>query len=325
MFFQSRCRPRIVILLVLVFFIASPLVFGDTDKVEFRKQRVGVIFPGARKFVERRVLLSPEKITAIEAALGVKLRTVDIEPVFYIPINSKKKPMGLVLFADVEGPNGVINGAVGLNMKGKIVKVEVYKHNEIAAITSAEFLKQFIGMGVESPFKVGEDVKSVVGDEAASRAVTLLPKKTLVMSYALFRKRKPEPDVSKTLKSDIPAEELPETEDLKALMAVMIDDYFVVLDYFDGKVEKTKAVEASKRLAGFAKRISDFDPPKNANRKDEYLYLQGKFSEAVLEFARVLEKESVSEETRQQWDAIVELVNQAHLRFGEEEIDLDAY
>ena len=53
--------------------------------------------------------------------------------------------------------------------------------------------------------------------------------------------------------------------------------------------------------------------------------MQDKFSETLLEFAEALEKEGVSEETRKQWDAIVELINQAHLRFSEEEIDLDTY
>lgn len=118
---------------------------------------------------------------------------------------------------------------------------------------------------------------------------------------------------------------MPEVEDLKALMMLMIDDYFVVVDYFDDKESKAKAIQAAKRLARYAKGISDFEPPKNSDQTEEYVYLQDKFSETLLKFAEALEMEGISDETREQWDAIVELINQAHLRFSEEEIDLDTY
>ncbi len=118
---------------------------------------------------------------------------------------------------------------------------------------------------------------------------------------------------------------MPEAEDLKALMALMIDDYFVIVDYFDEKESKAKAIEAAKRLAKYAKGISNFEPPKNADQTEEYTYLQDTFSENLLKFAEALETEGISDETREQWDAIVTVVNQAHLRFSEEEIDLDTY
>ena len=145
------------------------------------------------------------------------------------------------------------------------------------------------------------------------------------MSYALFLKQEPETNAEKAPEPDIPEEEMPDVEDLKALMTLMVDDYFVVVDYFDEKESKEKAIEAAKQLAKYAKVISDFEPPKNADQMDEYVYLQDKFSETLLKFADALERDGISDETRKQWDAIVTLVNQAHLRFSEEEIDLDAY
>ncbi|MDE0326789.1 MAG: hypothetical protein OXN27_22920 [Candidatus Poribacteria bacterium] len=324
MFFQIYRQSHAGILLGLVFFILSEPLLADSHEKEWPEQKLVAIFPEAKKFVQRSVALTDDKIDAIEEKLGAELRTEDQKPIFYIPIR-EKKPLGLVLFVGVEGPSGVINGAVGLDMQGKVVKVDVYDHKESNAIASEKFLKQFIGMGIDDPFKVGEDVEAVEGDEAASNAVALMPKKTLVMSYALFLKQKPGTDAGKAPEPDIPEEEMPDVEDLKALMMLMIDDYFVVVDYFDEKESKEKAVEAAKRLAKYAKSISNFEPPKNAEQMDEYVYLQDKFSETLLKFAEALEKDGISDETRKQWDAIVELVNQAHLRFSEEEIDLDAY
>ena len=331
MFTQIYHRPRAGVLLALIFFMVSAPLLGIAHETEWPGQRLAAIFPKANKFVQRSAVLTPEKIAAIEKELGTKLRAEDLKPIFYIPLNAKRKPMGLVLFSDIKGPRGVIEGAVGLDMKGKVVKVAIYEHKETDAITDEKFLKQFISMGIDDIFRVGEGVEAIKGHEAASSAVALIPKKTLVMSYALFLKRKPKPDLEKTPEPKTPeeempeAEEMPEVEDLKALMMLMIDDYFVVVDYFDDKADKTDAVEAAKRLASYAKSISNFEPPKNADQTEEYVYLQDKFNETLLKFAEALEKEGISEETRKQWDTIVELIDQAHLRFSEEEIDLEAY
>lgn len=325
MFSQIYRHPRTGMLLVLIFLILSTPLLSNARETESSDQKLAVIFPKAKKFVQRNPVLAPDKIVSIERELGVKLRAEDLKPTFHIPINDKKKPMGLVLFADAKGPRGVIKGAVGLDMRGKVVKVEIYEHKESDAIAAEGFLKQFIGMGIDDAFKVEVDVEAINGHEDASNAVALIPKKTLVMSYALFLKQELKSDAEKAPEPDIPEEDMPEVDDLKALMALMIDDYFAVVDYFDDKESKEKAIEAVKRLAKYAKSISSFEPPKNADQTEEYVYLQDKFSETLLKFAEALEKEGISDVTRGQWDGIVELVNQAHLRFSEEEIDLDTY
>ena len=326
MFSQIYRHPRTGMLLVLIFLILSTPLLSNARETESSDRKLAeTIFPKAKKFVQRNPVLAPDKIVSIEKELGVKLRAEDLKPTFHIPINNKKKPMGLVLFADAKGARGVIKGAVGLDMRGKVVKVEIYEHKESNAIEAEGFLKQFIGMGIDDAFKVGVDVEAINGHEDASNAVALIPKKTLVMSYTLFLKQGPKSDTEKAPESDIPEEDMPEVDDLKALMALMIDDYFVVVDYFDDKESKEKAIEAVKRLAKYAKSISSFEPPKNADQTEEYVYLQDKFSETLLKFAEALEKEGISDVTREQWDGIVELVNQAHLRFSEEEIDLDTY
>ncbi len=124
---------------------------------------------------------------------------------------------------------------------------------------------------------------------------------------------------------DAAEEQPPEVEDLKALMALMIDSYYDVVDYFDTGQDKAKAVAAAKELANYGKIISNFEPPKNSDKAEEYALLQNRFNEMLTQFADALEKQGISEETQALWDAIVSLVNQAHLRFSQEEIDLDAY
>ena len=298
---------------------------ADAHEKEWPGQKLKTFFPEAKKFVQRSVVLTPTKITAIEKELGSKLRKEDHKPVFYIPLNAKNKPIGLVLFADTQGPRGVIDGAVGLNMKGKIVKVAVYEHKESDAIAAEKFLKQFIGMDIDSPFKVGKDVKAVKGQEAASKAVALLPKKTLVMSYALFLKRKPKPKPEKQPQTDSQTEEMPEVKDLKELMMLMVDAYLNIVDYFETGKDKAKAVAAAKQLVTYAKGIAAFEPPKNAEQVKEYAALHEKFGKTLTEFAERLEQDGISDETRKQWKTIVALVKQAHRQFSEKEVDLEAY
>lgn len=318
-------QTRIGMLLLIVSMMMFTPLLSEGHETEFPSKKLYGIIPEAKKFVERSVVLTKDKISSIEKELGSKLRKEDLKPIFYIAINKEKKPLGLVLFVDVQGPNGVIDGGVGLNMKGKVIKVAVYEHKESDAIASEKFLKQFIDKGIEDKFEVGKDITEVKGQEDASKAVALMPRKTLVMSYALFLKRKPKSDEDAKPEPEETPEELPEVEDLRELMTLMVDDYYVIVDYFDEDEGKEDAVAAAKRLALYAKMIPDFEPPKNADKTEEYVEVQEKFSKTVTEFANALDKNGITDETRKKWDEIVTFVNQVHTRFTEDGIDLDAY
>ena len=325
MLFQNFRSKLSGIFILSAFLLSFTPLFVNAHETEWPGEKLAAIFPKAKKFVQRNAVLTPEKVKSIEKELGSKLLKEDQKPVFYIPINDQKKPMGLVLFVDVKGPRGTIDGAVGLNMKGKIVKVAIYEHKESDAITMEKFLKQFVNKGIDDDLQIGKDIMAVKGQEDASKAVALLPKKTLVMSYALFLKRKPKTDVEKTPQPEQEPEELPEVEDLKELMIMMVDEYFVIVDYFDEKEEKADAVASAKKLATYAKAISQFEPPKNADKTEEYVEMQNKFSKTLKEFAEAIDKNGITDDTRKQWEEIDALIKQAHIRFSEEDIDLESY
>ena len=103
MFFQIYRRFQVGTLLGLVFLMLSTPLLSNAHETEFPGQKLAAIFPKAKKFVQRSVVLSSEKATTIEKELGAKLRTEDLKPIFYIPISAQKKPMGLVFFSDVKG------------------------------------------------------------------------------------------------------------------------------------------------------------------------------------------------------------------------------
>lgn len=306
--------PLLCWLLVVSFTVAS------ADEKTLPKEKLASLFPNAANFVEKKADLTPEKVASIEEEIGTKLRPEDLKPTFYIAVNENQKPIGLALLVAVKGPNGPINGGVGLDMTGKVVKVDIHKHSEAAGIADAEFLKQFNGKGIEDKFKVGEDVEPFAGEQAASQAVALMPKKMLVISYALFLKRPAEAEEA--------APEVIEPEDLKEVMMMMKDEYDRIRAYFQKGAEskdkdKEIAVKAAKQLGEHAEFIADFEPPKNPNSTEEYSYLQKQFHNAIQEFAQTLEAEGISEKTEKQWQAIINLADKAHLRFSVEEIELD--
>ena len=308
---------RITLLSVL---IAVSFTVAWAEESTLPSEKLASIFPNAKSFIEKKADLTPEKVVSIEEEIGTTLRPEDLKPTFYIAVNENKKPMGLALFLAVKGPNGVISGGVGLDMTGKVVKVEVHKHSEAAGVVNDKFLNQFNGKGIEDKFKVGEDVEPLAGAQAASQAVALMPKKTLAISYALFLKR--------PAKAEEEAPEMIEPEDLKEVMAMMKDEYDLIRAYFQKGAEskdsdKVTAVQAAKRLGKHAELIDYFEPPKNPNSTEEYTYFQQQFHSTIDEFAQTLEAEGISEKTQKQWQEIIDVVNKAHLRFSVEEIDLD--
>ena len=311
----ASCRIALLSLLIAVSF-----TLAWAEESTLPNEKLASIFPNAKNFIEKKADLTPEKVASIEEEIGTTLRPEDLKPTFYIAVNESKKPQGLALFLAVKGPNGVISGGVGLDMTGKVVKVEIHQHNEIAGVAADEFLKQFSGKGIENKFKVGEDVEPLAGAQAASQAVALIPKKTLAISYALFLKRPAK------VEEDTP--EMIEPEDLKEVMAMMKDEYDLIRAYFQKGAEskdddKAAAVQAAKRLGKHAELIDYFEPPKNPNSTEEYTYFQQQFHSTIDEFAQTLEAEGISEKTQKQWQEIINVVNKAHLRFSVEEIDLD--
>ncbi len=290
------------------------------DETTLPREKLASIFPNAANFLEKKADLTPEKVAAIEAEIGTQLQPEDLKPTFYIAVNENKKPIGLALFVSVKGPNGIISGGVGLDMTGKVVKVEVHKPSEVAGIANDEFLKQFSGKGIEDKIKVGEDVEPLAGEQAASQAIALMPKKTLAFSYALFLKR--------PAKTEAAVPEMIEPEDLKEVMAMMKDEYDLIRAYFQKGAaskdsDKEAAVQAAKQLGKYTELIDYFEPPKNPNETEEYTYFQQQFHSTINEFAQTLEAEGISEKTQKQWQGIIDVVDKAHLRFSVEEIDLD--
>ena len=313
--------PSAFTFFLVIFWIALPLI-SCTSESPAPEKTPSLFFPNAQRFVLKSPALSADKVSSIESALGTKLEPSDLTPTFHIATNSNKKPLGAVLFLDVDSPRGELKGGVGLNMQGKVVRVEILEGAGATGIVDRKFLDQFAGMGIEDAFQVGEDVEPIPGQEEISQSVALLPRKALLMTHALFaKKREPIPEPADVFEE--PSDEGYEPETLIELMEMMKDEYVVVREYFQSPTDREAAVKAAKQLENYIKYIDYFEPPNNPNETEEYTYFQDQVSASLSRFVDTLEKEGASDNSSQQWEHLLDLVDKSHLRFSIDEVDLD--
>ena len=303
------------------FLLALPLL-SCTSENPIPEKTPSLFFPNAQNFVLKNLTLPADKVSSIESALGTKLKRSDLTPTFHIATNSNKKPLGAVVFLSVDSPRGELRGGIGLNMQGKVVRVEISKSTDVTGITDREFLDQFTGMGIEDAFQVGEDVKPLSGQEDVSKSVALLPRKALLMTYALYAKKQ-QPIPESTDVAEAFPDERHEPETLIELMEMMKEAYIVVREYFQSPTDRAVAVKAAKQLENYIQYIDNFEPLNNPNETEEYAYFQDQVSESLSQLVDTLDKEGASDNSRQQWEGVLDLVDKAHLRFSIDEVDLD--
>ena len=312
----------VTLLIPFLLFTSTFLLVRQGDGCEKKppQEKLKAFFLEADQFAAKEETLNPEQVKKIEESLGAKLGEEDKNPVFHIA-KKEEKPLGFVFFTDGEGSEGVIHSGVALDLKGKIVKVQLYDLN----IPDSSFLDQFIGKGIEDNFQVGKDIQPLPGDEETSRSISLLPKKTLLISYTLLLKRA----------SDEKSRE-GEPETLSELMHLIQEQYFILRDYFreqeaegSAKEDSVKiaptekdVVSASHKLVEYIGKIPNFEPSKNKKKRKEFLLIQDQVNEAAKDLAKRIQ-EGEAKDAKRAFEDIVMFVEMAHKRFSKEPIDID--
>ncbi len=281
-----------------------------------------LFFPNAQNFVLKNPTLLTDMVSSIESTIRTNLEPSDLTPTFHIATDSNNKPLGTVLFLEVDSPQGELRGGIGLDMQGKVVRVEILENAGETSIMNRAFLDQFTGMGIENAFKVGTDVKPIAGQEEISQSIALLPQKALLMTYALFSKESQQiPESTDVLEESPDGDYEPET--LIELMEMMNEEYIVIREYFESPMNQAVAVQAAKQLGNYIQYIDYFEPPNNPNETEEYTYFQDQVSASLFQLVDTLDKEGASDNSRKQWKGILDLVEKAHLRFSIDEVELD--
>ena len=146
------------------------------------------LFPTARDYKTVMVKMTPDKVSAIEKALGASLDDSEKgEFSFYDIIGlaqGKPAPLGTVLALAGRGEYGAIEVVIGVDARGRVVGSYIQRSRErvTEALEKTEFLNQFKGKTKDDRFEVGPAIVPAASDAVpASRTVSLLIKKMLII------------------------------------------------------------------------------------------------------------------------------------------------
>lgn len=180
------------LLVALAVWLSTAQLHADVCVWRDPERTMERIFPQARDYKTRTLNMTPERIAAIEKALGVPLdeserKEYDIYDITG-EVQGKPEQIGTIMALAGKGEYGAIEVVIGVDGSGKVVGVYIQRARERAtrALRSPEFLKQFAGKTKNDGFDMGKDIKPASPDaEAASRVVAFVVKKMLVFHDVL--------------------------------------------------------------------------------------------------------------------------------------------
>ena len=171
-----RTMHRIALLLFLV---PVALVAHESG---FPSETLKKVFPEASGFTARKKTLTPEQLKKAEQDSGSKVQRNDNPLTYYVAVKGQDA-LGTVLMLDTRGIKGGINLAVGIRRDGSVSRVVVVENKDDAKLSAAAFLDQIQGKTLQSPLKVGQDIK-YSGDAQSAQAVLSAVKRGLSLLAA---------------------------------------------------------------------------------------------------------------------------------------------
>lgn len=182
---------RVSVLVLGLAFVAKPLM-ADVCVWRDPERTMQKLFPVARDYKTVTVKMTPERIAAIERALGAELdESEKVEFNFYDImgiVGGKPKKVGTIIALAGKGEYGVIEVVIGVENNGRIVGVYIQRSRErvTRALQSPEFLSQFVGKTKDDGFDVGRHIRPAASNaEAASGVVAFVIRKMLIFHDVL--------------------------------------------------------------------------------------------------------------------------------------------
>ena len=148
-------------------------VFLMAHEAGFPAETLKKVFPEATGFTARKKTLTPDQLKQAEQQSGSKVERNDNPLAYYVALGKSTDGsgvLGTVLMLDAKGPKGGIDLAVGIRRDGTIYRVVVTENGDDPNLSSAGFLDQIQGKNLQSPLKVGQDIR-YPGDAKPAQAL----------------------------------------------------------------------------------------------------------------------------------------------------------
>lgn len=184
-------------ILVLCLVLVASSAHADVCVWRDPERTMQKIFPSARDYKTVTVKMTPEKINAIEKAIGTKLDDSEKNEFSFYQVTGmlaggKPGVLGTIIALAGKGEYGVIEVVIGVNEDGKIVGAYIQRSRERTThdLESVNFLNQFKGKTEASGFDVGKDIEPASASaERGSQVVTFVIRKMLAFYDVLQRSK----------------------------------------------------------------------------------------------------------------------------------------
>ena len=166
-------------------------VTSSGHEKKWPEKRLRQAWPEAQSFTSKQVSLTSSQIAELKTD-DIQIGAQDKSPTFYfaeVTQEKKTKKIGIILFVDATGENGVMEISVAIGLDGGVKKIDVWDHSEKASIANNDFLAQFVGKTSKNPLTVNKDYRPVTGAEKASVAVARAVNKALKIANIVFEKK----------------------------------------------------------------------------------------------------------------------------------------
>jgi Na+-translocating ferredoxin:NAD+ oxidoreductase RnfG subunit len=158
---------------IILLFAILPVASLLAHESGFPSETLKKVFPEATGFTARKKTLTAEQLKLAEEKSGSKVQRNDNPLAFYVALG--KSPdgsgaLGTVLMLDARGTKGGLDLALGVKRDGTVYRVLVTENHDDPGLSAEAFLDQINGKSMQSPLKVGQDIR-YSGDAKSAQAV----------------------------------------------------------------------------------------------------------------------------------------------------------
>ncbi|MDE1999219.1 MAG: FMN-binding protein [Burkholderiales bacterium] len=126
------------------------------------EQAQKALFPAADRFELKDIRLDAAQLQQMQQRYGIAPRSTSWK---VWTAQQGNKPLGFVVIDNVIGKFELITYAVALQMDGSIKQIEIlsYRESHGAEVRLPAWRQQFVGKGVQSTLKTGQDIANISG------------------------------------------------------------------------------------------------------------------------------------------------------------------
>lgn len=166
----------------------------QTNKARVLEGSIFEVLPGA---VDMRVIESRSNLFVTQENVDVSNpEPVDSEPFrMYQGLDANGQSVGFTYISEASGYGGLVRVMIGIDdITQTIAGIAIIEHGETpglgSRIENEDFRNQFVGLGIEDPIDLGQDIDNISGATVSTKAVVNAVKKDIAQAIQAYEEAK---------------------------------------------------------------------------------------------------------------------------------------